>query len=735
MIRKAQEFLTEDPVNHAQLAKIKLSLQEKVSVLKHLDAEIVDLVDAEEIADEIERTDTYMEDVYDVMAKLEQLFHDKSSPTITAAATSVSCDEESACETKVRLPKLTIQPFKGELTAWTTFWDSYEVAIHSNRSLSDIEKFNYLRSLLQGPALDAIAGLTLTAGNYREAVDVLNKRFGNKQQIIDKHMEVLLRLDGVLSDTNLKALRSLYDTTESQVRGLKSMGITSETYGSLLSSVVLSKIPREIRLIISRKIGDKDREFDEMMKVLLDELQARERAAASDLEVVKSRERSAKYPSTAAALLAGGSGVSPSCYYCQQSHLASACKNVVSVEDRKRILREAGRCFVCLRRGHVVRQCTSRGRCPHCRGRHHGSICSGQKPTSENPKPPDTGGSVPTRTAPPGTNPAATPFKPATSTALWTSSSQAVLLQTAQATAFNPDSPGTSCRVRIVFDCGSQRSYVTEQVARDLSLSAEGEQPLMILTFGSNQEQTRVCKLVNVGLASKDGSMKRLKLFAVPMICEPIICQPISFCQSDFSHLAGIDLADTSDGQGSLKVDILIGADQYWELVTGETRRGNAGPVAIRTTFGWVLSGPTSSRVPDAHTASLVTHTLCVDGLSQESQLLNDRLKSFWELESFGITDAARTVHEEFVTSIQLVNDRYEVHLPWKDGHPVLPDNYLLCLKRLHGLMKRLKQDPTVLHEYDATIKGQMQLGIVEPVTAGGEDPEQVHYLPHHAVV
>lgn len=117
-----------------------------------------------------------------------------------------------------------IQPFKGELTAWTTLWDAYEVAIHSNRSLSVIEKFNYLCFLLQGPALDAITGRTLTAANYREAMEVLNKRFGNKQQIIDKHMEALLSPDAVPSDTNLKALRHLYDTIEFQVCGLKSNG-------------------------------------------------------------------------------------------------------------------------------------------------------------------------------------------------------------------------------------------------------------------------------------------------------------------------------------------------------------------------------------------------------------------------------------------------------------------------------------------------------------------------------
>ena len=121
-------------------------------------------------------------------------------------------------------------------------------------------------------------------------------------------------------------------------------------------------------------------------------------------------------------------------------------------------------------------------------------------------------------------NPAAAPFQPSTSTALWADGRNVILLQTAQKTAFNLASPERSCNVRIVFDSGSQRSYVTEQVARRLLLATEGEKSLTIMTFGSTKEQARVCKSVRLGVALKDGTMKQLTLFAVPTICEPIAC-------------------------------------------------------------------------------------------------------------------------------------------------------------------------------------------------------------------
>ena len=127
MVHKAQDLLSRDPMDYAQLAKTRLSLQEKVSVLKKLDAEIVDSVKEEEVAEEIEKTDMYMEDVYDVLAKLEEVLNKSLSRPFTIGPSSTASDDATAPRTKVRLPKLTIQSFKGELTAWVTFWDSYEV--------------------------------------------------------------------------------------------------------------------------------------------------------------------------------------------------------------------------------------------------------------------------------------------------------------------------------------------------------------------------------------------------------------------------------------------------------------------------------------------------------------------------------------------------------------------------------------------------------------------------------
>ena len=74
--------------------------------------------------------------------------------------------------------------------------------------------------------------------------------------------------------------------------------------------------------------------------------------------------------------------------------------------------------------------------------------------------------------------------------------------------------------------------------------------------------------------------------------------------------------------------------------------------------------------------------------------------------------------------------------LPWKESYPPLPDNYDLALRRLKGLLRRLRQSPEILHQYNDDIQDQDSRGIVEAVVEPRErGAKQVHYLPHYAVL
>ena len=177
-----------------------------------------------------------------------------------------------------------------------------------------------------------------------------------------------------------------------------------------------------------------------------------------------------------------------------------------------------------------------------------------------------------------------------------------------------------------------------------------------------------------------------------------------------------------------------------WTItVTSEVVRGKKGPTAVYTKLGWVLSGPTG--IPDQCTSSvnvITSHILrCDSQPCVEEQRLNSTLRMFWELESLGINeDNDLSVLESFDRGIAYKDGRYQVSLPWKESHAALPDNYQLSKKRLLSLVHRLKQNPSVLREYDATIRDQLSRGIVEVVDSEeDQSANMTHYIPHHAVI
>ena len=109
------------------------------------------------------------------------------------------------------------------------------------------------------------------------------------------------------------------------------------------------------------------------------------------------------------------------------------------------------------------------------------------------------------------------------------------------------------------------------------------------------------------------------------------------------------------------------------------------------------------------------THILRVDTRSDQLET-DEGLRQFWELESMGINPIEESVHARFTREIKFRDGRYEVNLPWRESHPKLPENYELCVNRLHSLYRRLQRDPELLEAYDGVIREQLQNEIIEEV-------------------
>ena len=234
-----------------QLEVISRLLEAKLKALEDIDQDILSLCNVDEIPQEIEESERYVEKVITCQKKISNVsqptagdMQEPPDPLMGLIQVPLSVP---TCQIKAKLPKLVLPKFRGEVTTWMGLWYSYKFAVHDNVNLSKIDKFNYLRSLLEGAASQAIQGLALSGDNYDSAVEILEQRFGKTQQIISAHMEEILKLQLCLTDCP-SSLQFLYDKLSVHVQGLSSLGVSSQECGSLLIPIIMSKLSNEIRL-------------------------------------------------------------------------------------------------------------------------------------------------------------------------------------------------------------------------------------------------------------------------------------------------------------------------------------------------------------------------------------------------------------------------------------------------------------------------------------------------------
>ncbi|XP_064458880.1 uncharacterized protein LOC135369151 [Ornithodoros turicata] len=155
---------------------LKALLTFRMLTLRAVNDEIEPLFGVEELEEECQGAISYEEKtvkaIMEIKSRLDKLRLDPVQ--------SQSEVNPVQSQSGVKLPKLQLQIFSGELTNWISFWEQYRTAVDENARLTKSEKFQYLRTLLKGDAASAIRGLQATAACYDDAIDILKQRFGNR---------------------------------------------------------------------------------------------------------------------------------------------------------------------------------------------------------------------------------------------------------------------------------------------------------------------------------------------------------------------------------------------------------------------------------------------------------------------------------------------------------------------------------------------------------------------------
>ena len=609
-----------------------------------------------------------------------------------------------------RLPKLDLPRFGGNVKDWPSFWELFENAVDGTE-LPEVSKFAYLRTVLDGDAARCIEGLSLTAAHYGKAVALLKERFGREELIIVSHVQSLLNIQ--VKGSSTETLRELLDKLLADVRSLETLSITGERYGVFLTPIILSKLPEKMRMDWARVSAQKESDLDFLLNFVKVEIESRERSnafsAAADAPTRKTEERRTTGKATVSALQ------TPSrtgCGVCRGTHRTDKCWTLRdgTLEERRTMLREAGLCFACLGPDHRANACQHR--CSDCGKRHHRLLCA--------PPPPGA--------AAPDTSTTPTPSLHAVNPGGCSAS-----LQTASISVVCPD--GRRVTATALLDSGADRSYVTSSLVRKVKPHFVSRTDIRYAPFGCNQPSQLNSYMFSLDLCPVDvheiDECTRLTFTEVPSICTPLRRQRIP--PSELHKLGGRPLSDAFDHDRQLKVDLLIGLDHYWSVMSGRAIRLSYGLVAQESLFGWVVSG---SYPCNEHQVSVSASCPSLVSLN----VTDAAARAMWELDCIGIAphehgDGNDVILKQFESTVRYDGERYEVALPWNGKEIDLLDNRRSAESRLNGLCMKLRRDPSLLVGYQCALNEFERLEFVEPVATSDVSSCPVFYLPHRPVV
>ncbi len=658
------------------------------------------------------------DDLNTAVLKMDQAIFDMSLEIMRRL-----CMPESTTPTAktrgVKLPKIDVPMFDGDILHWQTFWEQFSVAIHDRTSISDAEKLVYLRhSLKDGSAKSVIEGLSRSGEQYAEAIESLKSRYSRPRLIHQTHVRKIYEVPGMREGTG-KELRRLHDTVQQHLRALKAMG--QEPSGSFVTSLLELKLDPSTTFEWQKFSQDSESvpHYTKLLEFLNLRAQASETCTSETRKIPRSEAHSTKRPPinrAVASLAVNASETATNCVLCKsEKHPLYACPRFKSLPHDKMIatIRSNGLCLNCLRPGHLSRQCSSFNRCRRCQRPHHTLIHTEVKESV----PPEQQSHVST-------------IGPVIATNAQAGCTSSTLLMTCQVVINGPD--GSCMRARALLDCASSTSFVSERLAQALRLP-RSSQSMKISGVAGLSHQSPLHSVTTFDVAAVSSPNEKLRVTAVvlPHVTCNLPLQPVHQ-DSKWTHLSDLHLADPDFGCPG-KIDLLLGIDIYADVLLHGRRNGPPGtPTAFETKFGWVLAGRAGTSTSPPRIAAS-HHVAVASG--------DDILRSFWEIEENPREDCNRSPEERSVmqhfseTHTRRGSERFVVPLPKNPQAKPLGESISQAVRRFLSLERSLHSKDQ-FPEFAAVMEEYLEMQHAElvPVADLQKSPQEVFYLPMHAV-
>lgn len=645
-------------------------------------------------------------------------------PTVSLPATTSG--EMSKRHAEIKLPRITIPTFCGNYAEWTSFHDLFTSLIHKNNSLSNVQKLHYLKSSLSGEAEALLRHIPTTDANYDEAWSTLKKRFSNKRFVVNALLKRMMNQKPVATESS-QSVKSILDTTNECLSALKNLGIASFDWDPMLVYITVNKLDTESVRLWEQHIGTNEDCSDELptYKQLCVFLESRFRT----LEVLESsKPQSRSRSNTRQSSFHAAASMNTNCNFCKGNHLIYHCKDFITLnfDERKNFIERNGLCYNCLIPNHTVLNCKHKTSCRRCGKRHHSLIHPENKTTDQVS---ERAGTFQFRNDPPKV--AFTPVN--TNVASHYADKELptnVLLATAMVKVITQN--GATHHLRALIDQGSQGSFITESATQFLGLN---KIPIN-------------CTINGLGENGRSLHSKSMVSFQAHSIVDTNFATPVKACvlksltrmlpttevhNKDWSHLRQLELADPHYAKPG-KVDLLLGADVYSEIITAGLRKGPRGsPIAQNTHLGWILTGQISSTEALQGYATTLSMHICIE---------DKMLQRFWEIEEGAckkhLTGEEEGCEQHFKeTHTRQEDGRYAVALPFKDPDPLCQygESRDVAKARWLQMERRLEKDPSLKKEYNEVMNEYLDLQHMQELKREDKYKPTAVYLPHHAVI
>ena len=605
------------------------------------------------------------------------------------------------------------------------FWSLFTTCIDNNKSLSDCSKLSYLISFLKGDAAKILSGMVVRPENYRLAKDLITERYSNSKKLTQSLFDSLLNMGSCGED--LAGINKFYTSVITNIRSLENHGVKIDDYSVMLCPKILSKLPESIRLKCVESFTKDDWKLSELTDYLQKYIKTRE---SCEFEFSSESSSGINFHNSTFSSLRTNvhssqfcSSKPMFCVFCRaKDHYSSRCPAYVSYSERSNILRRKSLCFLCLKKGHEKWNCQSGNVCSLCSAKHHVSLCP-QNCTNDSRVQRKV--FLPERQLNRSSNVPSKGYynvNSAVPNSIVTKpiERKPIFMQQFSVICENETSKET-VRVNVMLDTGSSLTFVRENVCEFLKLPFVDKRKISISTFMNSSNVSDEFSVVPLILRDNHQSVSILAT-VVPHI------SPLSpnVCAIDTSYFA-LPVVNPVIEDTNSEVDILVGLDFYWSVVSGDIKHLPNGTTAMSTVFGWLINGVAGSHHSTTNSVFLVSSKYEEENFEQHIDRVFQHDFSFLGGQADDNELACFLKYIRYDES----ETRYFTSLPWRKDMK-LHNHFDLSVSRLHALYRKLSSSNKLLSNYNDQIEQQLQGGVIEtaePVC------ESTHYLPHHCVV